>query len=247
MVSVERGVGALVLLLLLFQLAHTKSATCQHDCIPVRQCPQLHWLLLHPSPENTDTLQRSTCAYKNSQPIVCCPRNAIKFPKTCGLSEHHRGGGRELPIAGYTWKALLGYRQTGSSRISFLCGGSVISERYILTSAHCVDASSTGGSKLEVVRVGEWDRSTEPDCMINIVGNTICSPPAQDFTIEEAIPHPNYNKRGQISDDIALIRLVSSIDLNGPWITSRLSASSKYRIPGLIYCAGHFFGWLGPI
>eukprot|EP00397_Hematodinium_sp_SG-2012_P050051 GEMP01057991.1.p1 GENE.GEMP01057991.1~~GEMP01057991.1.p1 ORF type:complete len:342 (+),score=-9.98 GEMP01057991.1:89-1114(+) len=238
MVSVERGVGALALLLLLFHLAHTQSATCEHECIPVFQCAQLYWLFLHPSSENTDTLQRNTCSYKNGQPIVCCPRNAIKFPKTCGVSDHRGNGGRELPIDGYAWKALLGYRDTGSSKMSFLCAGSVISERYILTSAHCVHGSILGPKNVKVVRVGEWDRSTEPDCMRNL-----CAPPAQDFNIEEVISHPNYNKRGQFSDDIALLRLVSPIDLNGLWIASvclppQSTRFQDFSIDRHIYTAG---------
>lgn len=69
----------------------------------------------------------------------------------------------------------------------------------------------------EVVRLGEWDLTTEMDCMkiqsgIELVD--ICAPPPQNFTVEETITHPLYNTRADYSDDIALIRLNQTIDFS---------------------------------
>lgn len=64
----------------------------------------------------------------------------------------------------------------------------------------------------EVVRLGEWDLSTEIDCETIQKGDKFCAPePPQDFQHEEIIKHSQFNKRGEISDDIALIRLARPI------------------------------------
>ncbi|XP_071535967.1 phenoloxidase-activating factor 3-like [Panulirus ornatus] len=103
-------------------------------------------------------------------------------------------------------------------RQEFLCGGAVINQRYVVTAAHCVDSTALSGRRLEVIRLGEWDLSTEVDCGINLGGFEECAPPVQDFTYEVITPHPNYNSRTNYSDDIALIRLSRPIDLSGGWI-----------------------------
>ncbi|KAG7154600.1 CLIP domain-containing serine protease 2-like [Homarus americanus] len=223
MVHIQRGCsfGALVVLLLLplFQMAHTQRVTCQHECIPLRQCPQLVRLLSNATPENIAALQRVTCSFRNREPTVCCPRNTNLLPRNCGDSEGLTRivGGTEAPIDSHPWMAVLGYRAVGSSTTEFLCGGSVINERYILTAAHCVLESVLGNKKLEVVRLGEWDLTTDLDCARTNIGPAICAPSVQDFTIEEIIPHPNYNTRVKFSDDIALIRVSSPIDI-GFWV-----------------------------
>eukprot|EP00397_Hematodinium_sp_SG-2012_P044631 GEMP01049896.1.p1 GENE.GEMP01049896.1~~GEMP01049896.1.p1 ORF type:complete len:365 (+),score=-10.48 GEMP01049896.1:94-1188(+) len=224
MVHIQRGCGfgALVLLLLLplFQMAHTQRVTCQRECIPLRQCPQLVRLLRNATPENIAALQRVTCSFRNREPTVCCPRNTNLLPRNCGQSEglNRIIGGTEVPLDSHPWMAVLGYRAVGSSTTEFLCGGSVINERYILTAAHCVLESVLGNKKLEVVRLGEWDLTTDPDCTRTKLGTLNCAPSVQDFTIEEIIPHQNYSTRVQFSDDIALIRVSNPIDISGLWV-----------------------------
>lgn len=65
----------------------------------------------------------------------------------------------------------------------------------------------------DIIRLGEWDLSTEEDCETTDTGFRFCAPePAQDFTYEEIVSHPEYNSRGKVSDDIALIRLTTPIN-----------------------------------
>jgi secreted trypsin-like serine protease len=60
------------------------------------------------------------------------------------------------------------------------------------------------------VRVGEHNIKTRIDCEIKD-GEQICAPPFKDLSIEEIIPHPNYNAKA-FTNDIGLLR-VSSMDL----------------------------------
>lgn len=67
-------------------------------------------------------------------------------------------------------------------------------------------------SELAVIRLGEWDLSTEMDCTNTSNGSRFCAPPVQDFDFEEVIEHPSYDNRTLFSDDIALIRLSKPIN-----------------------------------
>ncbi|XP_050691251.1 CLIP domain-containing serine protease B9-like [Eriocheir sinensis] len=123
------------------------------------------------------------------------------------LLDHRIHGGQTLLHPSYyPWMAALGFRNAFTDKIDFLCGGSVINERYLLTAAHCFKR------QLEVVRLGEYDLTSEIDCEISPTGFVFCaSEPAQDFDFEEIIEHPDFGKRGLFSDDIALVRLASPI------------------------------------
>ncbi|XP_071450627.1 CLIP domain-containing serine protease B4-like [Hetaerina americana] len=122
----------------------------------------------------------------------------------CGADVNDRiFGGEEANLKEYPWLALLEY-QTRNGR-QFLCGGSLISNRYVLTAAHCV--TGIGNTRLIGVRLGEHDIDTDPDCKTYADGN-VCGDPVQDFNIEEVIAHPQYQSESRDKHhDIALLRL----------------------------------------
>ncbi|KAG7153382.1 CLIP domain-containing serine protease 2-like 1 [Homarus americanus] len=57
-----------------------------------------------------------------------------------------------------------------------------------------------------MIRLGEHDLSTEGDCQ-TLPSGVVCAPVHQTFSPAEIIPHPTFNRRGTIGDDLALIRL----------------------------------------
>ncbi|KAH8311737.1 hypothetical protein KR044_007760 [Drosophila immigrans] len=119
---------------------------------------------------------------------------------------------REHPIAAaietaegeFPWMALLKYETAGRP---FLCGGSLITNRFVLTAAHC----ATAHVQLIGVRLGEHNLDTEQDCLFHDGIKIACPPPYEEYGIEEIRIHPKYMK-GSISHDIALIKLDKNVE-----------------------------------
>ncbi|XP_062546453.1 serine protease grass-like [Armigeres subalbatus] len=125
---------------------------------------------------------------------VCCP-SVMNNPK-CGVQAGDRiSKGQVAKPYEYPWMALL--RDLNGK---FVCGGTLISERYVLTAAHCVRFD-----RIRSVRLGENDINQEVDCII-LDGERDCAPPPQDIKIEKTIIHPEHSERRKIND-IALLRL----------------------------------------
>ncbi|KAG8223982.1 hypothetical protein J437_LFUL012085, partial [Ladona fulva] len=80
--------------------------------------------------------------------------------------------------------------------VSWLCGGTLISERYVMTAAHCALLSS---KKPVVVRLGELDLSTNDDDVEPV-----------DYAIESVELHPKFVVTTRYHD-IALIRLAKPV------------------------------------
>ncbi|KAI8045509.1 serine protease grass [Drosophila gunungcola] len=109
-------------------------------------------------------------------------------------------GGTTAKLGDFPWVALLKYKVSGPR--PFLCGGSLISERHILTAAHCIIEQP----EVIAVRLGEHDLESEQDCQILGGTTRVCIPPYEEFGIEKISVHPSYI-HGQISHDVAIINL----------------------------------------
>ncbi|OXU25381.1 hypothetical protein TSAR_005316 [Trichomalopsis sarcophagae] len=144
----------------------------------------------------------------------------IVYKQINNRSEAHQSSSTQLTMQAFVAILLLGLTATAyagpTSRIvgggkaadgkypyqvqlrdggRFLCGGSIIGTRYILTAAHCVDGRDA--SKMTIL------------AGTNILGD---EKTGKVYQADALIPHPKYGALLIVKNDVALIRLTEDIE-----------------------------------
>ena len=110
-------------------------------------------------------------------------------------------GGMDAQVGQFPWSVLT-LRSDGTS-----CGGSLLSARFVLSSAHCHEE----GVRITKVRVGVTRREGEQNDTIRVWGSsrniTVGDP--QEVEVSRAIVHPGYGKDsyGIRLNDLVLLEL----------------------------------------
>lgn len=114
---------------------------------------------------------------------------------TCSYSTALIVGGQVTKAGEFPHMAAVGWTNN-SKVVDWKCGGSLISEQFILTAGHC---SSAHGISPDIVRLGDQNLVRQDD-----------SAEPQEYQIASVTPHPNYRHSSNYYD-IALIRLVRRV------------------------------------
>uniref|UniRef100_A0A1Q3FGG2 Putative trypsin-like serine protease n=1 Tax=Culex tarsalis TaxID=7177 RepID=A0A1Q3FGG2_CULTA len=181
---------------------------CRHhaSCLSLKITPQKDWV---------------TCSFDRDQPIVCCQNITTtgggslvsklsatvlgqtssssiakemcnSFQKTTAINNHIFGG-IEAELNEFPHMAALGYPAKGEET-PFRCGASLISDRFLLTAAHCLSPQKPIYARLGVVKLFDYDAVDPP----------------VDVGILQSFIHPNYTGR-PLKNDIALLLLNRTI------------------------------------
>ncbi|EDW48019.1 GM21631 [Drosophila sechellia] len=130
--------------------------------------------------------------------VLCSLGNGEYLEPRCGLTANTLSfkitGGRDAIINSNPWMAYI------HTSTKLICGGTLITQRFVLTAAHCVNE----GNAIKV-RLGEYDDTTTEDCDGNI-----CIPRAEEHDVDMAIRHGKFSESRNLND-IALIRLASFV------------------------------------
>ncbi|XP_071538001.1 phenoloxidase-activating factor 1-like [Panulirus ornatus] len=184
-------------------IAEIQESVCRYERVNPKVCCPVSDSV---TPTPTPTLPTLGTRPTQPTPTVNPGNGEALLPASCGqsllqLKVFH---GEDAPLGAFPWMAILGFKPPRLEDLNWYCGGSLITERYVVSAAHCVAKNYAGGHVLTVVRLGEHNRDTDRDCPAS---GGDCALPVQDFKPEEIIIHPNFDKRGAASDDIFLIRL----------------------------------------
>jgi len=182
------------------------------QCIDIKTCPVLlDMLQKRTEPGWREYLVKSQCGVKvNNVVKVCCPSSSgsggqppsptrgdeLPDARVCGRSNSPANrvvNGRPAVLGAWPWMAALGYR-TPTKPLDWLCGGSLISKKHVLTAAHCL--VNIGRRTLTVVRLGD----------LNLDDNVPDGASPLDIPVEKTMVHENYNAK-EHTTDIALVRL----------------------------------------
>lgn len=108
-------------------------------------------------------------------------------------------GGKKAVPREFPHMALIGFEGESKEK-KWQCGGSLISEQFILTASHCLYDQQYGDPKY--IRIGDLELNNDRD---------EASP--QEFNVLEKIRHPSYRPPSQYHD-IALLKMDRRAELN---------------------------------
>lgn len=128
------------------------------------------------------------------------------LPGGCGLTNISTSrivGGKVAEVGAWPWMAAIYLKTDDKGKIG--CGGALVSNRHIITAAHCVSVGVKARmlpARLFSVRLGDHDLSSEDDHTLPI-----------DVDVSAVHRHPQYERR-TYANDIAVLVLKKAVEYN---------------------------------
>lgn len=116
---------------------------------------------------------------------------------SAGLENNRITGGEQAMANEFPWQAFLQVEMKGGN--AYACGGSLISNKWILTAARCLVVPGQTVNYVDIY-LGKHDRTVSEDNQ-------------KLYSSSENFVHPDWNPTTQVGD-IALIKLKSSVKLS---------------------------------
>jgi len=105
-------------------------------------------------------------------------------------------GGSKAAPGEFPWQVALLDAATANTFNAQFCGGALVTERWVVTAAHCV-----------------FDGRVEPPSAVDVlVGTTSLKSGGIRVDVDTIVVHPRYNERTS-ENDIALLRLAEPVDV----------------------------------
>jgi len=169
---------------------------------------------------------RDICGFQQGKLVICCmPRKSeqmcveyaksvfrkdidansgkVTFEDTCAPAEDAllRGGEYAAPRE-FPHQALVG-NKNAKGELQWFCGGSLVSERFVLSAAHCTQ----GNGGVRYVRLGDHHMLSHADEAMGL------SRPV-DYEIIQTIDHPEYSGSFWHHNDISLYKLNKDVEFS---------------------------------
>lgn len=189
--------------------AEASSCSEQNECVPLSICAPSPGRIIFPCHSGLNLYCCPSDRLTNDTLVNLLSRRKELFPVNCGVVyiDNKITGGETAELGEFPWMALLGYQQTQIKYIEYLCGGTLITENFVLTAAHCLKVGPN--HKLVHVRFGEHDLNSQPDCHY-IHERYICADDPVDVPVHSFFIHDEYDSHS-LKNDIALVRLTKSV------------------------------------
>merc|ERR1719317_700556 len=119
-----------------------------------------------------------------------------EIPAECGMTRAGSNrivNGRPAKRNAWPWLAAVGYTDPSTGKVLYLCGATLITNKHVVTAAHCVR------DDMVTVLLGE-----------HVLGNDTDGVNPEEYNVTRMIKHENYNSR-TFENDIAIVEFDTEV------------------------------------